>query len=323
MPIPGPISPTQSNALAALRSFLLAVLPGVSGQDSAVFKGSIAGTTLTVTGLPGLPAGGIQGSIAVNAPVLGAAPGTVVTAFGTGTGGVGTYQVNISQTTPAPATMATGVTVVAGQPNRSVEPNNPWFIVMTPTLGGRLGTNQDTSADVKFTGSMTNGVLTVSAIGIGSIAVPSTIFAPVVTPGTQITAQLTGAPGQPGTYAVTGLQTVSSETMSAGAKTMMMSAEQTVQLDFHTPDLTAWDIASTVSIALRDEFGTSFFSALAPPLNGVSPLHADDPRQAPFINAENSWEWRWVVDAHLQIDETISVPATYADTVTATITEVP
>lgn len=322
--IPVSLSPTQSNVQAALRAFLFNVLPGVPGQTPAVFQGTISGTTLTVAALPGLAAGGIQGAIAANSPLLGAAPGTIVLSQITGlTGGVGTYLLSISQTVATAATMATGVAVVAGQANRVSAPNDPWYVVMTPMFSKRLGTNQDNSADVKFTGSIAANTLTVSAVQAGTVTPGSTIFAPNVAANTQIIQQLTGTQGGAGTYSVSPGQTVSSQTMSAGAKQMFMSEEWTVQVDFFSPDYLSGDFARTVSIALRDEFGTSFFSALAPPLNNVSPLYADDPRQAPFIDAENQYEWRWMLEVKLQVDETVSVPQTYADGVTVTLEEVP
>ena len=320
MALPVSISPTQSNAQTAVRSFLLAVLPGIAGQSPAVFQGTISGTTLTANALPGLPSGGIQGSIAVNAPVLGAAPGTTIQSQLSGTsGGVGTYQVSVSQTVAIPATMATGISVVAAQPNRVVEPNNPWFVVMSFLYGKRLGTNQDSSADAKFTGSIAGNTLTVSAVQIGTVSAGSTIFSNAVSANTQIISQLTGTSGGAGTYQVSPSQTVSSGTMSAGTKTMFMSSEATVQLDFHSPDYLAGDFAQTVSISFRDEYATTFFSSLTAPQNNVSPLYADDPRQAPFINAENQYEWRWSLDAHVQIDETVAAPQEYADSATVTL----
>ncbi|NPT59115.1 baseplate J/gp47 family protein [Paraburkholderia elongata] len=70
------------------------VAENTSGVTSgAVFTGSIATTTLTVTAMT-------SGTIAVGQMVTGAgvAVGTVITALGTGTGGAGTYTVGISQT---------------------------------------------------------------------------------------------------------------------------------------------------------------------------------------------------------------------------------
>lgn len=117
------LSLTESQTLAALRSFLLAILPAgvevIRGQDNrvpepqganfvemtptlrdrlstnvdsykdAAFTGSIAGSTLTITSVG-------TGSLTVGSVLLGnnLAANTVVTAFGTGTGGIGTYTVS-------------------------------------------------------------------------------------------------------------------------------------------------------------------------------------------------------------------------------------
>lgn len=123
-------APTQSNVTAQLRKFLLDVLPAgaevVLAQPNRVpevkapnfcvmtplritrlrtnvdayadsrFTGSIAGTTMTVTGF----SPDLDGAIDVGVAVFGAgvASGTKVTARGTGIGGVGTYSVTPSQT---------------------------------------------------------------------------------------------------------------------------------------------------------------------------------------------------------------------------------
>ena len=62
-------------------------------NPEAVFTGSISGTTLTVTAVA-------SGTLAVGQRVFGSGvlPNTKITALGTGTGGVGTYTVNQSQT---------------------------------------------------------------------------------------------------------------------------------------------------------------------------------------------------------------------------------
>ena len=65
----------------------------ISTPSAALFTGSISGTTLTVTAVS-------QGTIAINQALfgLGVTNETVITALGTGTGGVGTYTVNQTQT---------------------------------------------------------------------------------------------------------------------------------------------------------------------------------------------------------------------------------
>jgi len=84
---------------------------GVLPSTSVTFQGSIAGTTLTVSSV-------ISGSLAVGRLITGTGvsaspPGssaTYITALGTGTGGVGTYTVNISQTVSSTTMNATSGT---------------------------------------------------------------------------------------------------------------------------------------------------------------------------------------------------------------------
>jgi hypothetical protein len=65
----------------------------ISTPATAIFTGSISGTTLTVTNVS-------SGTIGIGQSLfgLGVANETVITALGTGSGGVGTYTINISQT---------------------------------------------------------------------------------------------------------------------------------------------------------------------------------------------------------------------------------
>lgn len=311
------ISPTQSNVQAALRSFLLAVLPGLPGSSPAIFTGSISGTTLTVSSI-------IEGVISPGAPVLGAAPGTqIIEQLSGNTGGIGTYQVSPSQNSPNPGTMATGVDVIAGQANRVPESAFPWFVVMTPIRFERLATNVDQAGDVKFVGSIAGSTMTVSSVDSGEIATGAQVFGVGVATGTTIIQQLSGTPGGTGTYQIAPAQTVSQEILSAGQNQLSQNAKVCVQLDFHAPDNTAGDLAQIVSTALRDEYAVDFFAELEAPLDSVVPLYADDPKQVPFINDQEQWEWRWVLEAYLEADQIIYLPQQYADSVVPTLVDVP
>lgn len=57
---------------------------------TSVFTGSITGTVLTVSAVA-------SGALAVGQTIIGASTGTTISSFGTGTGGVGTYNINNSQ----------------------------------------------------------------------------------------------------------------------------------------------------------------------------------------------------------------------------------
>jgi hypothetical protein len=142
----------------------------ISSPSSAVFTGSISGTTLTVTAIT-------NGTIAAGQSLFGVnvTSETVITALGSGTGGIGTYTINLSQT------------VASRQMNST-------------TVGARV------------TGSITATTLTVTAVASGTLYVGQTIQGTGVTALTIITALGTGSGGA-GTYTVSTSQTVSSTTL--------------------------------------------------------------------------------------------------------------
>jgi len=144
----------------------------ISTPSNAIFTGSVSGTTLTVTAMS-------SGTITANQSLtgVGVTAETVITALGTGTGGVGTYTLNTSQTVSA----------------RSLS---------SAAVGAR------------FTASISTTVLTVTAVASGTIYLGQTIQGAGITAGTIITAFGTGSGGA-GTYTVSVSQTVASETMYA------------------------------------------------------------------------------------------------------------
>jgi hypothetical protein len=139
----------------------------ISNPSSAIFTGSISSTTLTVTSV-------LSGTIAVGQAIFGQgmAQNTVITALGTGSGGVGTYTVSDSQT-------------VASTTINSVA---------SPAI---------------VTGSISGATLTVSAVTSGTLKIGQTIEGTGVTDGTIITEFGTGSGGT-GTYTVSSSQTVPS-----------------------------------------------------------------------------------------------------------------
>ncbi len=142
----------------------------ISSPSAAVFTGSISGTTLTVTAIT-------NGTIAINQALFGVGVNqeTVITALGTGTGGIGTYTINQSQT------------VVSSLMNSA-------------------------TAGAVVTGSIAGTTLTVTAVTSGTLYVGQTIQGSTVTAQTIITALGTGTGGA-GTYTVNNSQTVTSRTL--------------------------------------------------------------------------------------------------------------
>ena len=144
----------------------------ISSPANAIFTGSVSGTTLTVTNVS-------SGTIAVNQSLNGLAvlANTVITGLGTGTGGVGTYTINQTQTVPA----------------------------------GTLGSS---TVGAVFTGSISSNTLTVTAVSTGTLYLGQTIYGAGVTSDVIITALVSGSGGT-GTYTVSGTASVSSETLYA------------------------------------------------------------------------------------------------------------
>jgi hypothetical protein len=142
----------------------------ISSPSSAVFTGSISGTTLTVTAIT-------NGTIAAGQSLfgVGVTSETVITALGSGTGGIGTYTINLSQS------------VASRQMNST-------------TVGARV------------TGSISTTTLTVTAVASGTLFIGQTIQGTGVTALTIITAFGTGTGGV-GTYTVSTSQTVTSTTL--------------------------------------------------------------------------------------------------------------
>ena len=139
----------------------------ISSPANAVFTGSISGTTLTVASMS-------SGTLAVGQSVygVGVTLETVITALGTGSGGVGTYTVDVSQT------------------------------VSTRSLNSA-------AVGAVFTATSSGTTLTVSAVSSGVIYVGQTVQGAGVAAGTIITALGTGTGGT-GTYTLSQANTVSS-----------------------------------------------------------------------------------------------------------------
>jgi hypothetical protein len=142
----------------------------ISTPSSAVFTGSTSGTTLTVSAIT-------NGALAVGQVLfgVGVTQETIITALGTGTGGIGTYTINLSQT------------------NASQQMNSA-------------------TAGAIITGAIAGTTLTVSAVASGTLAAGMTIQGAGITANTIITALGTGTGGV-GTYTVNFSQTISSITM--------------------------------------------------------------------------------------------------------------
>jgi hypothetical protein len=202
-----------------------------------------------------------------------------------------------------------GTSVILGQVNRVPEPAGEDFVVMVPLRRPRLSTNVDGAEDVRFTGTIAGTILNVTDVDFGAIAVGSTIFGVGVAPATIVTAFGTGTGGI-GTYVVSVSQNVAEEILAAGTTRVMAPTDVVVQLDVHGP--ASGDNVQMIEALFRDGYAVQFFEDLG---TGISPLYAEEPHQAPFINAESQYESRWALNVHMQVDEIVSIPKQYADAI--------
>lgn len=294
------ITPNEADIFTALRAFLLTILPG----GEAVMVGPIAGGVLTIT----KRLGDESAPINLGDSVLGlnVAAGTVIAGPEIESANQQpTYAVSPVQDADA-TTLSTGVEVIQAQVNRVPEPVAADFVTMTLVRTPRLATNVDSKLDCVFSGSIAQGVMTVDAIETGAIQIGAKVFGPGVAPNTSIRAQLAD-----NVYAISPSQVVGQARMAASQKKLTQKTQVGIQLDVHGPNST--DFSNTISTAFRDAFATEFFSVAN---SLISPLYADDPRQLPFNNAQQQYEDRWVIEAQLQVDFSISVSQQYADTLT-------
>lgn len=213
---------------------------------------------------------------------------------------------------------ASGTEVFQAQNNRVPEPHTGDFVVMSPLRDSRLATNEDDYIDSVFTGSIAGAVMTITAVQKGAIAVGSVMLGVNVATGTVVTAFGTGTGGV-GTYTIDPTQTIPSQVLATGIAAHTQKVQVVVQLDVHGDN--AFENARAISTLFRDDYGVSAIQAANA---AVTPLHADEARQAPFTNGEQQYEWRWVIEATLQVDETVTVHAAqpFTDTVTVDVLNV-
>ena len=273
----------------------------ISNPASAVFTGSITGNTLTVSLLK-------SGSVGIGQSLFGVglSAETVITALGTGTGGVGTYTVNISQTetsevmnSAAVAATLTGsisgttltVTAITGTlyPGQTIQGVGVTQGTIITALGS--GTVLSQAITTGGTGYNVNDIITVLGGIYGTTPatyVVSTVSAGVVTGLTMTNAgAYTSLPTNPvstsSSGAGTGLTlTLTFGTGSGGTGNYVVSASQTVSseslyaLNFSVLPSTDGAFSGANSVDIVDNYfvynkpGTQQWGATSP-LSPISP----------------------------------------------------
>lgn len=84
----------------------------------------------------------------------------------------------------------------------------------------------------------------------------------------------------------------------------------TIQLDVHGTN--SADNIQIITTLWRSDYSVDLFASYTFGLD-VCPLYHSDPHQMPFINGEQQYENRWVVDLYMQVNATTTVTQQFAD----------
>lgn len=211
-------------------------------------------------------------------------------------------------------TAIVGIPAVVGQVNR-VPSLQSDYAVMWSLTRPRLATNRRTPIDAKFTGSIANGLMTVTAVQIGAVVPGRQLLGTGVAANTIIGLQQSGPTGGAGIYAVSVSQALASQTLSAGVMSVEESTEVVLQVDVHGTN--SGDNAQILQQLFWDAGAVDALEPL-----GITPLFAEDPRQMPFITAAKEYEDRWMIDLHMQIKPVIELPQEFFDSSTLNVVDV-
>ena len=215
-------------------------------KNKFVGTASISGTTMTISAVT-------SGAVSVGDIVTGSGvvAGTTISSFGTGSGGVGTYVVSISQTTASTtiSTYSNGVGVYSVNTAQTVASTTlttqATELIITAVTNGvynigdvvsGTGVTSGTTitgfarkfsgtASIGFqaTGSITGTTLNVIGIVGGIVSVGDTISGTGITAGTTITGLGSGS-GSTGTYTVSTSQTVGFVTINGTSTVLNVTA---------------------------------------------------------------------------------------------------
>lgn len=214
-----------------------------SNAAPAIFTGAISGTTLTVFAMT-------SGTIQIGQTIEGSGvtDGTIITAFGTGSGGVGTYTVSASQSVPSTQSAFTGQiagTVLSVTATTSGTITNGDYVygsgVATPTTITAVNTFTSTGSSI----AVSTGVLTIGTLTAGTISVGQVLTGTNVPAGTRITSNISGS-GNGSTWNTSITTAVSSTAINGTSYTVTPSQTVTSTAMNSSTGVTGYSINWTV-----------------------------------------------------------------------------
>lgn len=203
--------------------------------------------------------------------------------------------------------------IVRGQINRVPTPQSADYAVLWPLGQTRLEFNIEAYADNTSVGSISANVLTVTAVTVGALAAGQTLYGANITGTPAIVMQTSGPAGGIGTYTLDTSLTAASGAIYSGTRAMMQPQDVGVQIDIHGPSS-----AGNATLLTTQWFSQAGVDACIAQGGIIAPLYAADPRQVAFVNDQDQWEERWVIDLHLQVNPVVTITQQFADQLTAT-----
>jgi len=201
-----------------------------AAASPAIVEAVISGTTLSVMSVT-------SGTLAIGQTIIGSGitDGTIITALGSGSGGVGTYTVSASQTIPSTASEFTGQisgTVLSVTSVASGSITNGEYIYGTGVEVPTTVTATNTFASTGSSIAVTTGILTIGTLSSGTISVGQVLTGTGVPAGTIITANISGS-GSGSTWN-TNITTAVSSTAISGTSYTVDTSQTVASTTMHS-----------------------------------------------------------------------------------------
>jgi hypothetical protein len=105
----------------------------------------------------------------------------------------------------------------------------------------------------------------------------------------------------------TNVDTYTDPGTNPGTRNSLAAMEMRVQIDVHGPN--SGDNSAIIATLFRDEYACVQFATVNA---DIQPLYCEEPRKMPFINGENQFEQRWIIDAAIQYNPITQTPQDFA-----------
>lgn len=316
------LSLTQGQALSALRAFLLSAVP--PGTEVILAQANRVAEPAGVDFVVMTPL--FQERLEFNETTYhdNIVIGSVAPETASFTGSLAPSTSNPGRTILTVSAVASGTIVIGGPISGGSITAGTTIVAQTGGTPSGIGTYLVSGLPQTVASTVieqTYGTLTVASVTRGSLGIGNLLtdgsWPNLVAAGTVITALGTGTGGV-GTYSVVPSQTLASETLYAGVRADLVATKWTVQLDIHGP--ASGNNVRIIDTLFRSDRGV--YEIGAPLEYEIAPLYCDEARQVPFANAEQQYEYRWTMDAVLQINPVVGTQQQFFDQIVVDAVEV-